>query len=126
MGKLIYLSVFLGFFAVSCSDDPDPSCEGANALDLPWLTNLIEQEELHEIGQQYSYLNKGIYMPGNMNSPQRIFFFGNCCPFCSMMPPMVYDCNGNELGRIGEAGIFWERIKDLEVIWKSSDNTCNI
>jgi hypothetical protein len=126
MKKLIYLTVILGLITFSCSDDRDPSCEGTNALNLPWLTNLIEQEEQYEIGRQYSYLNTGIYMSSSMNPPKRIFFFGNCCPNCSMVPPMAYDCDGNELGRVGSEGIHLDKIKDLEVIWRSSDNDCNI
>lgn len=128
MKNPIYLFAFLGLLAFSCSDDPDPikACDVDNVLDMPWMAELIEVEEQHEIGQSYSYLMTGKYKSAAMSAPQPVFFFMNCCPNCLMVPPVVYDCGGGELGRMGSEGILLEEIKDQEVIWKSSKNSCTI
>lgn len=126
MKSRLYFLAFLGCLAFSCSDDPDPACSGDNALAMPWLTDLIEVEEQHEIGQSYSYLMTGMYKSAAMSVPQPIFFFMNCCPACLMAPPVIYDCGGNELGRMVSEGILWEEIQDKEVIWRSSNNCCNL
>ena len=126
MKSYIYLLAFLGLLAFSCSDDQDPSCDVESAIDMTWLAELIEEEEKHLIGQDYSFLYTGIYKQSAMKSQRRVFIFGNCCPGCLMTPPAVYDCSGEVLGKLGTDGIEWEEITDSEVIWKSSNNSCSI
>lgn len=124
MKRLSILLVFVSLIAISCSEDLDPQCGVGNVVsDLPWLVELIEVEESSEIGQIYSYLERGTYT--TMSKSQTVFVFGNCCPSCAMLPPLIYDCSSQELGRVGES-IQWEDIKDMEVVWKSSRNTCPI
>ncbi len=118
MKNLIYLFVFLGL-VTSCSDDPDPSCNVENVVtDLPWLADLLAEEENHFIGQTYSILYTGAY------KSKTVFVIGNCCPNCSMAPPAVYDCTGRVLGYMGTDGIEWEDLKDSRIIWRSSNNQC--
>ena len=122
MKRLSCTLIFSGLLAFSCTDDLDPvvGCDMDNVFDLPWLAERIEGLEDSDIGRNYSYLHSGQY------DSQTVFVFGSCCPYCSMAPPSLYDCSGNELGRLGTGGIEWGDIKDLKVIWKSSDNSCNI
>lgn len=118
MKKLLF--VLLAVIVFSCSDDQDPSCNVDNVVtDLPWLADLLSEEENHFIGQSYSILYTGTY------KSKTVFLIGNCCPNCLMLPPSVYDCKGKVLGSLGD-GIEWEDIKDQKVIWKSSNNSCNI
>ena len=126
MKNFIYLFAFLALLAFSCSDDVDPSCGVEDAIDMPWLAKLIEEEEKHFTGQNYSFLYTGIYRPSTMIGQRRVFMFGNCCPGCLMSPPTIYDCSGETLGQLGTDGIEWEEITDSEVIWKSSNNSCSI
>ncbi|WP_157373450.1 hypothetical protein [Algoriphagus terrigena] len=115
--------VFLGMATFSCSDDPgaDPvvGCDVDNIFELPWIAERIEDLENSKIGREFSYLHSGQY------GSQTVFIFGSCCHYCSMASPSVYDCNGNELGRLAGDGIEWD-IKDSQLIWKSSENSCNI
>ena len=122
MNKLIYLFAFLGLLAFSCSDDTDPvkACNVDNVLDMPWMQELIAETEEFEIGRDYAYITMGTY------DSQTVFVPQNCCPNCNMSPPLVYDCSGEVLGQLRTDGIEWEEITDSEVIWKSSNNSCNI
>ena len=62
MKRLSIFLVFVSLIAISCSEDLDPQCGVSNvASDLPWLAELIEVEESSEIGQIYSYLERGTY-----------------------------------------------------------------
>ena len=126
MKNFLYLSAFLGLLAFSCSDDVDPSCDVENAIDMPWLAELIEEEEKYLIGQDYSFLYTGIYKSGAMKDQRRVFMFGNCCPGCLMAPPSIYDCSGAVIAQLGTDGLEWEKISDSEVIWKSSNNSCEV
>ncbi|GAB3219082.1 hypothetical protein GCM10027454_07910 [Algoriphagus aestuariicola] len=121
MKKLLYSLSFLVLLTVSCSDDPDPirACNVENAMDLVWLQELIVETEEFEIGRDYSFITMGIY------DSQTVFVLQNCCPLCNSVYP-VYDCSGNSLGVIGSAGVPFEEITDRKVIWKSSNNSCNI
>lgn len=121
MKNYIYLIFFLVCFSFSCSDDTDPirACNVENVLDLSWLQELIAQTEKFEIGRDYTFISMGIY------DSQTVFLLNNCCPLCNSIVP-VYDCSGNTLGTIGSEGISADEITDLKVIWKSSNNSCNI
>ena len=121
MKKLIYAFVFLGLLTFSCSDDSDPirACNVDNVLDLPWLEELIAETEEFEIGRDYSFITMGTYQS------QTVFVLQNCCPNCNSTFP-VFDCSGNPLGSIGPEGVPFEEIANREVIWKSSNNSCNI
>jgi hypothetical protein len=121
MKKLIYLSAFLGMLTFSCSDDSDPirACNVDNVLDMPWMQELIAETEEFEVGRDYTYITMGIY------DSQTVFVLNNCCPLCNSIIP-VYDCSGSTLGTVGSEGISADEISDMEVIWKSSNNSCSI
>lgn len=121
MKNLVYLFALLFCFSCSEVSEPMEACATDNVLtDLPWLIDLIENEENGFIGKNYSYISTGIY------KSKRIFILSNCCPNCLMLPPPVYDCSGNMLGRVGDDDFESDKIKDEEVIWKSSENSCTV
>jgi hypothetical protein len=118
-----YLFALLAIVTFSCSDVSDPiqTCDVDNVLtDLPWLADLLEEQESHQIGQAYSYLSSGKY------KSKRVFILSNCCPYCLSLPNPVYDCAGNMLGRLYADDIEPDKVKDQEIIWRSSDNSCSI
>lgn len=121
MKNYFYLFAFLGMLNFSCSDDNDPvkACNVDNVLELPWLQELIAETEEFEIGRDYAYITMGTY------DSQTVFVSQNCCPLCNSIV-VVYDCSGNTIGKIGYEGISADEITDREVIWKSSNNSCNI
>lgn len=121
MKKAVYLFLILAIAFSSCSKDevePLQACDTQNVLvDLPWLAELIEEQEQFIIGQNFSFIGTG-----KLNQ-KRVFILQNCCPFCNTVAP-VYDCNGEELGFLGSNDINFEDIENYEVIWKSSKNEC--
>lgn len=121
MKNYIYIFALLICFSFSCSEDSDPiqTCNVDNVLNQPWLQELIAETEQFEIGREYTFISMGTY------NSQTVFMLKNCCPFCNSVVP-VYDCSGNTLGTIGSEGISADEITDSEVIWKSSNNSCNI
>jgi len=125
MKNLFYTFMFLGMVTFSCSDEENPNlpepfqaCGVDNVFELPWIAAGIEDLEKSDIGKKYSSLHSAQY------GSQTVFYFGSCCPYCSMVPPSLYDCGGNKLGKFGTEGIDWEEITNFEVIWKSSENEC--
>ena len=121
MKKAILLFLMFSLVFSSCSeDDLDPiqACDTENALvDLPWLAELIEEQEQSEIGKKFSYISTGVYQG------QTVFSLQNCCPFCNSVYT-ISDCKGNNLGFLGAGGIDPSSITNWRVIWKSSENTC--
>ncbi|MBN7813168.1 hypothetical protein J0A68_19590 [Algoriphagus sp. H41] len=115
--KRFFLFSFLAAVVFSCQDDlkPEAGCDVDNVFEIPWLAEQIEGLEKSEIGKRYSYLLSGQY------GAKTVFIFNSCCPYCSMTPPMVYDCAGNELGRSDSVG---EDIQNLKVIWEASEYSC--
>lgn len=117
---LLFLLISLVFS--SCSQDevePLQACDTQNVLvDLPWLAALINEQEQSFIGQNYSFISSGKI------KGRRVFILNNCCPYCSMTPPPVLDCSGNELGDVATSGFEIKEIDNYEVIWKSSKNSC--
>lgn len=121
---MIRLGVFLLVFAftfIACSEDevePLQACNTQNVLvDLPWLAELIEEQEQSEIGQNFSFIATGKF------GKSRVFILQNCCPFCASIFP-VFNCSGDVLGSIGSDGFDLDKIENYEVIWKSSINAC--
>lgn len=122
MRRSVFLLLVFALTFGSCSEDdvePLQACETQNVLvDLPWLAELIEEQEQSFIGQNFSFISTGKI------KGRRVFVLNNCCPYCSMLPPPVYDCSGNILGDLATRGFEFEEIDNYEVIWKSSNNGC--
>ncbi len=122
MSRLVILLLVFGFTFSACSEDevePLQVCDTQNVLvDLPWLAELIEEQEQSFIGQNYSFIATAKL------KQRRVFILQNCCPFCASIFP-VFNCSGEVLGSIGSEGMDFEDFNNYEVIWKSSDNTCN-
>lgn len=122
MKKIPLLLIFSCLLAFSCSDEDVSiqSCNVDNVLtDLPWLHQKIEESEQSDFSREYNFITIGTL------DSKSVFVFQNCCPFCNSVY-VVYDCRGNTLGIIGSDGLTMEAIADKRVIWKSSDNSCNI
>ncbi len=121
MKKLLYSLSFLVLFTVSCPDDSDPvrACDVDNVLDLPWMQELIAETEEFETGRDFSYITMGSY------GSQTVFVLQNCCPLCNSIA-LIYDCSGKVIGPIGSSGISLDDISNRKVIWKSSNNSCDI
>lgn len=123
MKNALFLFLILAVGFSSCSEDevePLQACDTQNVLvDLPWLANLIEEQEQSNIGQNYSFITTGKI------KQRRVFFLQNCCPNCLFAPPTILDCSGNALGTLGTKGFELDDIENYEVIWKSSENSCN-
>ncbi|MBN7813167.1 hypothetical protein J0A68_19585 [Algoriphagus sp. H41] len=121
MKKLLYVFAFLGLLTFSCSDDSDPirACGMDNVLEMPWIQQQIAETESTELGRDYWYISTGTY------HSQTVFLLQNCCPMCNTIVP-IFDCGGNTLGTLGSSGISLDDISDRKVIWKSSNNSCNI
>lgn len=122
MKKAAFLFLIFAIGFSSCSEDevePLQACDTQNVLvDLPWLAELIEEQEQFAISRDFSYVSTGLY------NQSRVFILQNCCPLCLSSYP-VYDCSGAVLGVIGSEGIEFEKIENYEVIWKSSKNSCS-
>lgn len=117
-------AILLLAFAMSfsaCSEDevaPLQACDTQNVLmDLPWLAELIEEQEQSFVGQNYSFIATGKF------NQRRVFILQNCCPNCASIFP-IYTCEGDVLGTLGSGGIEFDSIDNYEVIWKSSENSC--
>lgn len=120
MKKATYLFLILAIGFSACSDDSEPlqACKTDNVLvDLPWLAELIEEQEQSFIGQNYSFISTGKY------KLKTVFILQNCCPNCNSVSP-VYDCSGEKLGFLGSNDIEIDKVQKYEVIWKSSENSC--
>lgn len=121
MKNTLFFFLIIIFLFSACSDDSEPlqACKTENVLeDLPWLNDVIEEQEQSFIGRNYSFISTGQY------KLKTVFILQNCCPNCSSLPPSVYDCSGNILGYLGSEGIEFDKVKNYEVIWKSSENSC--
>lgn len=122
MNRATILFLVFAMSLSACSEDevaPLQSCNTQNVLvDLPWLAELIEEQEQSFIGQNYAFITTG-----KINK-RRVFFLQNCCPNCSSAPPDLLDCSGNVLGVLGTKGFELDDIENYEVIWKSSENSC--
>lgn len=122
MSRATLICLFFAITFSSCSKEevePIQACDTQNVLvDLPWLAELIEEQEQFEISQSYSFISTG-----EING-RSIFVLQNCCPFCNTISP-VYDCSGQPIGLLNSSDIKFEDIENYEVIWKSSKNECS-
>lgn len=124
MKSLIYLSLCLLLF-VSCSNDDDNKkteliCSVKNPIeDLDWLKSEIES--LKNKGGKYESIIQ------NMYKNQIIFIFNNCNPAINSVIP-VKDCNGKNIGVIGEnqENIPFDILQNGKIIWKPEGFKCDL
>src|SRR5689334_1465696 len=112
---VVLLSTSLLF---ACHDDDVKDCGVTNpAEELEWFKAKAQAAESSGDMAKYIYCLQGDY------KNQRVYIWADCCPVCNSMI-LVYDCAGNELGRLGngEGGIDPEAIKKQSLVWKSSTN----
>lgn len=124
MKSLIYLSLCLLLF-VSCSNDDankktELICSVKNPIeDLDWLKSEIES--LKNKGGKYESIIQ------NMYKNQIIFIFNNCNPAINSVIP-VKDCNGKNIGVIGEnqENIPFDILQNGKIIWKPEGFKCDL
>ena len=104
---------------MSCGDDNvvEEICGVANPVtELQWIQTYIDDYKKESPNfTQYLYLTQSEY------ENQTVFIFGNCCPSCNSVFT-VFDCNGQEIGAIGEIDI--NILYSGEVIWKAENSVC--
>jgi len=122
MRQIILFSILLSFVILSCKTDDDNlinTCNVTNPVEnLNWLKEVIadiEQSSLFESGEVY-------ISQANYNS-NTIFILGNCCALCNSVLP-VYDCEGNNLGYVGDSNFDTSILDNDKVIWKSENFIC--
>lgn len=124
MKSLIYLSLCL-LLSVSCSNDDankktELICSVKNPIeDLDWLKSEIES--LKNKGGKYESIIQ------NMYKNQIIFIFNNCNPAINSVIP-VKDCNGKNIGVIGEnqENIPFDILQNGKIIWKPEGFKCDL
>ncbi|MEQ8711530.1 MAG: hypothetical protein RIC80_00845 [Cyclobacteriaceae bacterium] len=95
------------------------ACQKDESLDLrgvEWLKERITEIEQSPIAN-YSYINDGEY------KNDRVFIFGNCCPFCASLPAQVHNDSGELLGFVG-TDIDLSQIKNVKLFWQPNDAVC--
>lgn len=86
-------------------------------LDLPWLHAKIEEM------MQHSSMIKYFYIIELKQQGQTVFIFANCCPFCNSVF-LVYDCEGNSIGSLGDDRFDADLASRGKVIWKAENSSC--
>lgn len=123
MKKTILLFGFL--YLISCSNDDNLpviyACDVTNPIeDLQWLKGLVEELEKTESElTQYFYIEQAEYQN------ESIFISNNCCPICSTIAP-IYDCEGNNIGFLGDDNFNSSSISNRIVIYRFSEFGCEI
>lgn len=119
--KHVTMIFLLGMIFFSCQKDELPVlvCGVEDPVeDLDWLNEQIRELEGSDFGA-FQYFTQA--KSGN----QDIFILKNCCSNCNSVYP-IYDCQGNELGSVGDSRFPMSAISDEKVIWKSSNSLCNV
>ncbi len=86
--------------------------------DLPWLKAEIEERE-----KNVTVLSKYEYIIQSTNNQQAIIIFGNCNPLANSVF-QVYNCEGENIGLIGDENFTFEDISSGKIIWKTDDFAC--
>lgn len=123
MKKTVLALALLLLTMLSCKDDDDNlsnSCHISNPVeDLDWL-----KEKIEELAQTDSELLKYFYVSQNTYMGKTIFIFPNCCPHCNSVVP-VYDCEGNNIGFVGDDNISTNILNNDTIIWRPENFSCN-
>jgi len=120
--KKYFIIVLL--FTISCDNEVDiliyNSCDAERPIEqLDWLREKAqEMNEYDDDIKQYFYISQASYQD------QTVFIFGNCCPFCNTVIP-VMNCEGENIGTLG-FDIEYEDISDENTILKPENFSCQI
>lgn len=108
----ILISIFILSF--SCKNDDDNlinTCSISNPIEeLVWLKERIEQ-------LSNSNTDGYFYVSQNTLNGETVFIFPDCCPVCDTVT-LVYDCEGNNIGSVGDENISISILDDDIIIWK--------
>ncbi|WP_297338161.1 hypothetical protein [Algoriphagus sp.] len=119
MKNPLLILVMLLVFATSCQENENPrlACGVENpAVNLTWLSELIDELEGTAFDRNYSYINQVNYQG------QVLFVQANCCPNCNSVP-IYYDCEGNVFE---DENLVFSELTTLALIWKSESSLCTV
>lgn len=118
---LILISIFILSFSCKNDDDDDDlsnSCSVSNPIEeLGWLKERIEQ-------LSDSNTDGYFYVSQNTLNGETVFIFPDCCPVCDTVT-LVYDCQGNNIGSVGDENISISILDDDIIIWKPNNFACS-
>lgn len=101
--------------------------------ELDWL-----RTEIEDIQNMDSTISKFLFISMASLNKTTVFFANNCCPFCSTIPPILKNCNGEPIGYISEVAgnleymgftiknINPNQIKEIQIVWKPENFACQI
>lgn len=115
---LLILVLVCGFF-LSCSSDTNPvlPCGVIDPVKkLDWMKEVVNDIESSNVGRETAYILRGRY------NGETVFVSESCCMYCYWVP-VFYNCQGEQLTELNFNNI---ETSDWKVIWKSSENTCEL
>ncbi len=87
--------------------------------DLKWLKDEIEQYISNGTASSMEII---IYTTTYHGSP--VIIITICCPFCMLTPPVVRNCKGEGLGRLG-VDIDYSILDNARIIWQTHNGICS-
>lgn len=122
MKKISYLIMLVFFAGFSCQEKAEEptfeACGVQNPVkELTWLVERTASFQPTEI-DGFFYITQGEYLE------ETIFMIRNCCPYCNTVV-VAYDCEGSELGVVGQGSeIDPSLILNEKTIWKPENSSC--
>ena len=86
--------------------------------DLGWL-----KADIDNFTENPTEYTKYLYIMQSKYKGETVFVFANCCPQCNTAVT-VFNCEGEQIGNIGDGTIGQNDITESEIIWKPSDSVC--
>lgn len=126
--KLLIGLLSIVMITFSCQKDNDDevllaACNFPNPMeDLEWLKNKINEFENSEL-ETYEFNQAYTYITQAQKDGNAIFILANCCPHCNSYSP-VYNCEGEEIGSIGDDTYSFDLLENSTLIWKSENSLC--
>lgn len=119
----ILLTLFLLIIILSCKKEDTAvvnPCSVTNpAQDLPWLRDRVAS--ITQEDSSYQYIQQAEY------NGQTVFYFGNCCPSCNTVAP-VLDCQGELICYVysKECPDILDKLKNRITIATAKKTLCNL
>ena len=118
--------LFVALFFVACSDDGFvffelQACNTDNALtELDWL-----RQEIQKRSKDFSEDAKYCYITMASARGQTVFLYKDCNPLIDKVIP-IFDCQGNELGFLGDEDFQFKVIEDERIIFSPPNFACQL
>ena len=122
--KLIKLFIVL-LIVISCDSNKNEiesksACNVENPVeDLTWLKAEID----NRVQNPTDFTKYESILQGEYNG-ENVFIFTNCCPHCNTIIP-IYNCEGEQIGYMGDGNFDSDSVKKTIIIWKPSNSVCN-